>query len=334
MKITYILGAGASANVLPLIKDQANKPGMPTKLNSFIDQFKQEFSELGIASIRPSVRELEEIARLVIKFKTPDLLAKFYLETGDLRNYDILKRLLSKYFVYEESRENETGVTINTENIDPRVIPFLATISRDQKLPDNVKIINWNYDRQIEKAVFQFQSLNRKKKPLSNFISWPTNSKEKADISSYFMLHLNGLAGYNYSEPYFLEREQSEKEFKDADPMISFAWEEDESFGKRTFANNRIQIADAMVRDTNVLVVIGYSFPFFNRNIDSYLFSAMRSCLEKIYFQDPFLDGSFLYNQFNLHKEDITNRVGQLTNKKTDIIHIKEVDNYYVPYEL
>jgi len=334
MKITYILGAGASANVLPLIKDQPSTPGFPTRLRFFIEQFKNDFINLGNSRLKPTSHELDEISRLVVKFKTPDLLCKFYLERGDYRRYDILKRLISKFFVYEESKDNETGITITEDNIDPRVIPFLATISHKQSLPANVKIINWNYDRQIEKGAVLLRPNNGAEFIIRNFKVWPNNYTEKLSSDDYFMLHLNGIAGYNYSKQSLLEKEQSEKEFKDVDPVISFAWEEEDSFGISTFTNNRISIAEQMVKDTNVLVVIGYSFPFFNRNIDSHLFNTMKSSLSKIYFQDPNLDGTFLYNQFSLPAENTISNAGILSKRKIDIIHIKEVDNYYVPYEL
>ena len=40
------------------------------------------------------------------------------------------------------------------------------------------------------------------------------------------------------------------------------------------------------IEDADILVVIGYTFPFFNREIDRMIFSQME-CLQKIYIQDP-----------------------------------------------
>lgn len=59
---------------------------------------------------------------------------------------------------------------------------------------------------------------------------------------------------------------------------ISFSWEK---------MNDQYltRIADC-VADARVLVIIGYSFPFFNREVDRQLFERM-PMLEKIYIQDP-----------------------------------------------
>lgn len=332
-KITYILGAGASANVLPLIKDQPNKPGLPTMLKSFIDEFITEFSEMGDDK-RPSKEELQSIGELLIKFQTPDLLAKYYLEKGDLRKYSILKNLMSKLFINLEDNDNLTGATIDKDNIDPRIITFLSTISTQQKLPENIKIISWNYDRQIEKGATKLRPEKGNEYYIRNFKVWPSNEKQKIEPSQYFLMHLNGIAGQIYSEQTFIAKEHSPKIFKQVEPLISFAWEDDESFGKSTFSKNRMTVAKEMIVGTEIMVVIGYSFPFFNRKVDTELFETVKGSLKKIYFQDPKLDGSFLYNQFGIPKEDSVDPLSSRITRKIDIIHIKDVDNYYVPYEL
>ena len=45
----------------------------------------------------------------------------------------------------------------------------------------------------------------------------------------------------------------------------------------------------AKISDARILVIIGYTFPFFNREIDREIFSNMPN-LEKIYVQDPNAD--------------------------------------------
>src|ERR1700738_2610335 len=95
-KITYMLGAGASANALPLIKNSSDKlkPGLPQELKTFV--------ELGQTAIRhfnswedKDYFRLVSIAEKCIEFGTPDLCAKTLWETGDTPNYILLKRLIS-----------------------------------------------------------------------------------------------------------------------------------------------------------------------------------------------------------------------------------------------
>ena len=61
---------------------------------------------------------------------------------------------------------------------------------------------------------------------------------------------------------------------------LSFAWE---NWDDEKQAIIPYTVED--VADTNVLVVIGYSFPFFNREIDRQIIGGMEK-LEKVYFQD------------------------------------------------
>ena len=67
--------------------------------------------------------------------------------------------------------------------------------------------------------------------------------------------------------------------------LLSFAWEkqnEDGSIADNAILNKAIEVAS----QTQILVVIGYSFPIFNNLIDKKLFEKM-SLLRKIYIQSP-----------------------------------------------
>ncbi len=62
-------------------------------------------------------------------------------------------------------------------------------------------------------------------------------------------------------------------------PNLSFAWEKNGSKDTVEFLDN----AERSVIGTQVLVIVGYSFPFFNREIDRRMLSKMGIDLEKIY---------------------------------------------------
>jgi hypothetical protein len=79
---------------------------------------------------------------------------------------------------------------------------------------------------------------------------------------------------------------------------ISFAWEED------SLKTNIVDAAIAGTKETNILLVIGYSFPFFNREVDRKIIGAMTG-LEKVYFQAP--DADDLKERFFAIRDDAIN---------------------------
>ncbi len=334
-KITYLLGAGASANIFPPIKknEASGNLGLSNALENFVNEYKHF-----IVSNNPSdIDAFNKLSSIVIKckiFGTPDLAAKNYLETGDKDNYRLLKMLLSIYFHTVEHSDNKTGIGFEGQNLDPRVVPFLTTISHKGRLPPGLSIISWNYDTQIEMGAKKLHPVNGVDNDFSSkFHVWPFNNS-KGYETEYFLLHLNGICGSLYSEEHLGIENPFPFDFnRPFETLLSFAWEDDESFNKLKFTKRRIELAKKMIEKTTILVVIGYSFPFFNRKIDAELFSIIRPTLKKIYFQDPHLDGQFLYGQFGLHKE-VTPAGVSIGQKVTLIEHIVSKDQYYVPFEL
>ena len=65
-------------------------------------------------------------------------------------------------------------------------------------------------------------------------------------------------------------------------PSLSFAWE------KEKYETEINQIAADAIKETQVLVIIGYSFPFFNRAIDQSVLKSMKPY--KVYIQDKYPD--------------------------------------------
>ena len=69
-----------------------------------------------------------------------------------------------------------------------------------------------------------------------------------------------------------------------------------------------------MISGHTILVIIGYSFPFFNREYDRKIIEILKnSGLNKVYYQDIINKGDFLSSQFNIKNDIIENydRVGQ-----------------------
>ncbi len=98
-------------------------------------------------------------------------------------------------------------------------------------------------------------------------------------------------------------------------PSLSFAWE-DYSTGKVA-----IKRAIESTSETEILVVIGYSFPFFNRFVDRDIIRSMNR-LKKVYFQAP--DAEVLKERFLAIRNDL---------KDENLIIRKDVHQFVFPIE-
>lgn len=343
-KILYIIGAGASANVLPtinniIIEGRIQRKGLASSLI--------EFTQL--------IEPLSEFANYIslcneaTNFTTPDTFAKFLYSTNRDNDYVDFKRIISCYFFWKEWIDEGS----QNKCLDKRVISFISTLADNGgNFSKDVKIISWNYDSQFVKAIKKARETVLNNSFVPNFKNYPLIEDSTIDKINLTLLHLNGIAGYSYDtksakkvdkfinenieqimklDLNHLNRYDKASVIKkifelfsndNENLMISFAWEKEfESNRDYCFANSKLEYARALARGTDILVVIGYSFPYFNREVDKEIFAEMPT-LKKIYFQDPQLDGQYLYNQFNL------------INDKVKVEHIKDVNNYFVPYEL
>jgi len=146
LNFTYYIGAGASCNVLPLVKQSAEN-------HASIDTFAK---------------------KLYIKNEQHNLLR--------------LKATLSCYFL----------ILQGLNNVDQRYDTFFASITNKDEnenviLPDNIKIISWNYDIQFEKA---FNIYLDNIKYLSTQLQAPpiTGGRFEFDYSKFGIIRLNGIA--------------------------------------------------------------------------------------------------------------------------------------------
>ena len=109
------------------------------------------------------------------------------------------------------------------------------------------------------------------------------------------------------------------REFSDGCLQLLFAWEKTEFDKRRKILYDKIE-------DAQVLVVIGYSFPFFNRETDREIFSKMEK-LNRIYIQDPYADDIKQFMSSVLTDE-------QRINLLPGIVSLKNTGNFFLPPEL
>jgi len=347
-KITYILGAGASAHALPTVKDIMDEDNKKIKSYGFAYSLRNFAFDLQrdkniIPKFSPFVEKMSKdmlwLAENSDKFGTPDTYAK-YLYLKDRNLLSKLKETLAFYFITEQF--------IKQKN-DERAKIFLTSVMQiGAVFPTNIKIINWNYDFQIQLAgeIFRNETYHHggnasvHTPPLITY--YPGVGDELkinfhiSDSKNISMVHLNGIAGFYYHNEesiiyndfidgnlkdmnYLIEKFTNDSNNKEY--LITFAWEEGTEADN--FLRMRMDIATSIVAKTDVLIIVGYSFPFFNRKIDKQIFEALKTSgkLKKIIYQDPYKSGDFLRKQFGI-SEDI------------EIINSKVTNNYYLPDEL
>lgn len=303
--ITYLLGAGASANALPtyngiferiFIFDKVFSSFKGYKPNSFIlsSNFRLDFKYYGtpdnyarfLSRSELNEKEYNDFKSYITLFlmfeQFPFTIVGSRIPEEDLRGYynEMLKYM-------HQGNSSNLGNTIKDYEAyynslhsayDPRYLSFFNTIFEEDvnlSLPKNINILSWNYDHQIE---FSISKLNMSDK-----------IKNLSGLNK-----LNGTASFNSELINFKEFENPkkiEKIFNEIfDPQkaddinskyksdISFAWE----------PKNKEKIIESMeiIRKSDAIVIIGYSFPNFNRFIDREIYSKVDLAKSKIYVQD------------------------------------------------
>lgn len=345
---TYYLGAGASAEALPVVYN------MNERMEFFIHRLRSSdvWNELG-ADFRGVASEFQKIFEGAKKHASIDTYAKKLYLRKEQQNLWILKQLLSCYFIFEQSADDLSDFwfpprphkTIENElykeiigniktNSDQRYDVFLATLlDENLELDRRIRIVSWNYDYQIEQSYQDFNELGISE-IRDKLMIYPRNecpAEENARI-----IKVNGTASIylkadtlhhfsSHSSSDILKKALdhakegiNDKESNENIPLINFAWE------RGAIQERSLKFARQIMRSTSHLIIIGYTFPNFNRTIDKQIFE--NHTIEKVYFQskDQNLDA--------LRERALAIIGGKL--KITDIIPIKDINQFFIPYEL
>jgi len=247
-----------------------------------------------------------------------------------------LKHCLSVYFLIEQG----------LHPVDKRYDPFFASLLISKSvMPSHIKVISWNYDLQLELG-FQVYSgdktLYDAQMYLGHYHKFINNLADTEIHENKFGLYkINGSCTmfgfdpmiqkkYYYPDviPGSLNPENLEqlmqvyvrikKNYGKHKCGLSFAWEDDH----RNITKGIDYVTSVACRNTEVLVVIGYSFPFFNREVDRKIIGGMND-LKKIYIQAP--DAHDLKEKFSSIRQDFD---------KSQIVTIKNIDQFFLPHEL
>jgi len=341
--VTYLIGAGASAGKrdgavilegLPCVADIKRRVEMLTSAFQMAT-FPQNFDwKNAKASIIEGMQELKSICS---NNATIDTYAKKLRLKSDYAGLAYIERLLTFYFVLEQ-------ILLLP---DSRYDTFLASILEEgMTFPEHIKVISWNYDSQFEIAFNEYEQsfgLN---------VGSKINAKEN---QKYDIVKINGSARFNKMESLPIMREKLLKKIdaSNADHKIlesvkvqillgdivtlykSFV------FYRNPLRQNNTQLSfafddtncndaiyhsiDEIMGKTDVLVIIGYTFPFFNRETDRRILHYLKSNA-KIYIQDL---STNIKNVRQSLEAVLTDE-----QRQAQIVEIERTEQFYLPPEL
>ncbi len=343
MNLTYLLGAGASANALPVVKN------IMERMAAFIGHLT---TSAGLSG--PESRPLWKIYHEISNHYTIDTYAKKLFLKGASGQKELFKlyNFMGAYFIYEQLKKDpsnaissylykdEKDPEINKsiiKTVDYRYDSFFAAVLKNGRngmvcLPENINIVSWNYDFQIEISFMNFIDNFDLNKTQEHLNIYPTPQLNKLKEGSS-IVKVNGTAGFyeagktfgnlfDFSKHSFDEESidviknilfQERESVKNS---IYFAWNND------NVAKAAREAAKQIIKNTDILVVIGYSFPYFNRDTDRFMFSEAGQKGKKIYIQttaDTF--------------ESIKNRGRGVYGEFEKAIPFTELDQFLIPNE-
>ena len=215
---------------------------------------------------------------------------------------------------------------------DQRYDTFLANILQNETLfiPNGISVISWNYDSQFEMAYRNYSKTG-------NLPIYDKNAhidyQDSGNCGKIFKV--NGSANFDdfCMVDYISKHRDVDSviqliEYYDnlgADTSafgyqftsrLSYAWETSER------QRQMFDMLQKVTSDTTTVVVIGYSFPYFNRQIDRKIFAAM-PYLKTVYIQDP-----------NPEAIEPSLRAVLQNESATKIVYQKDCTQFYLPREL
>lgn len=319
-RITYLLGAGASCNAIPLTLE------IPFHLE-VMEQYIARTLRNHSGYVAPYIKDIKELRIHLNEYNTIDgyarMLAQNKVNPENRLALAKLKSILCGLFMFEQlkkrnpiwqfvvestdGRYSQNNHSRIARTIDPRYKSFFAKVLNGSRLDDRINIISWNYDIQLEIGIennlgFKYDNLNDS----CNIYPHPTT---KAKTGNYLfdssaaspqIVKLNGTAGIFFSENSFhhiyldqneffedrfdnlLEVHKEITRYQKYNPYLRFAWEQDD------LTKSALGYARSILKKTDILVVIGYSFPDFNRTIDYQIFQD--NSIKEIFMQLPKVD--------------------------------------------
>ena len=299
-KTIYYIGAGASYGVrdngkivegIPVVKEIPEEfnafrayianAEIPTGEIVFQDIYRTGHDDVENAR-RYMLHDIDSLISGIKEHATIDTYARKLYLTRQKREFERLKTALCAFFVWEQLEHKPDG----------RYDTFLANVldERTLNIPKEISFVSWNYDSQMESAfrtyrlntglaIFEKNTVGKWPMLTDNGRIFKVNgSATFADTNmvSMIMAYDKTSVAVQLIQIYgntMADTSEMGFQFK---THLSFAWEESAN------SENMKRSLGETLADTEQVVVIGYSFPFFNRTTDREIFNAMPN-LKKVY---------------------------------------------------
>ncbi|WP_259016277.1 hypothetical protein [Emticicia fluvialis] len=317
-KITYYLGAGASAATIPVVSDFKNTPKHILK---FFEDYEKNCN-IKLESYYPFVKNIKDLfTRFSYAFEkvcSMDTLAKRYFQTDfrDENYYDyklFLEVIFTFYHFIQIDKIKFQNTNIESSNIsfsksypDSRYENLIRTVGEKRsdaynmlkvEIPNNFQFITWNYDLLFESTIANdLHNINSGSAfEIYKYIRGANINPEAYNGAN--ILKLNGTCIQMHCVWDIVEKENNaiNDSYEDTakryikvlekihnhhhdfakiggtkeSSSIRFAWESESNDGIKTKLES---IATA----TEIVVLIGYSFPSVNRKIDEFFFKNLK----------------------------------------------------------
>lgn len=328
--VTYIWGAGASYGKRGKETAEGEKPilrGVPV-----INEFKYAIDTLIANSsleLNPIKNDLKVLSQICEEYPTVDTFAKLLYVTKQPTftnypgiDYEKLKRILSIFLLLQQ----------NVRKRDSRYDGFIASVIKENGEFPPMTILSWNYDAQFEMAYSGYADRERYIPTLWKKLNVLHKTYNTSfDVNKPFgMIKLNGTAFFVEKDEnktlidlffggYKNERDVHKKaasfytEPERYDNTLSYVWEKDNR-------DHIIKVSQERVKNTRTLIVIGYSFPYVNREIDEQIIGSMDE-LREVVVQDP-------------NSSEIVERIRSMvpiTGRKIEYLSYQNTSQFYIP---
>lgn len=348
--VTYLIGAGASAGKrgdngdiiegLPCVNEISkclwdiylliDRTSIPNDLE-WTDQ------QIGLASVEDWEKARKSLTQRLHRLHvfcelnaTIDTYAKKLVLKKRQEKFKELEQLLALFFIYLQLQNYP----------DTRYDTFLANILEPNlHFPQNIRVISWNYDSQFEIAYSEYDEKGELR----------VGSKNTRFNVDFEIIKINGTATFDNQtniatlrkeiwqkiwaikdEPNRSEQLQREQTWvlyfvylyqlyvvdKKDNTHLSFAFDSSEPSEKT------LNSIDKIISQTDALVIIGYTFPFFNREIDRRMLQNLKP-QAKVYIQDKYP---------NRIKQNFKAVIADISEEQIE--PKEETDQFFLPPEL
>ncbi|MBC7748274.1 MAG: hypothetical protein H7Z76_06820 [Methylotenera sp.] len=341
-ELTYILGAGASYQSIPVVKT------FPNRFKEFLADINKIYQEDSLKYFE-LFSSCSRFSKEITSHQSFDTYFKKLFHTNSLDLVDEFKQVLNLYFTWEHLEDdyetkwkksntmhglrhrNElefTKITKIDKRYDALIAGLLKPVIGKSEVFCKTNFITWNYDLNL---FFSLKNYFAPEKTTKDFLNSISNNEYEWNIDNQIsVINMNGyfysskfddLTSLNEKEGISVMKEILENGFfeastgKDAN-KIKFAWETEIEHAK---------VAKEKIAASENIVVIGYTFPLYNRLVDfEYLSHNDFGTHKKIVIQDPnsIAIRQNLFDLFEINDNEYIQK---------NVVALLDCDSFYVP---